>query len=84
MKTTKISRCPFCKNFVKKVYLSGDRAYALVKCGQCKASGPIYDEKIRDYKLSDEEFVEKAIHLWNVGGEELPPIVNYEIWRLMD
>lgn len=82
MKTAKISHCPFCKNFIKRVYISEDRAYALVQCGKCKASGPIYNEKIRDYKLSNEEFAEKAIYLWNLGGEEFPPIVDYEIWRI--
>lgn len=84
MKTTKISHCPFCKTFINKVYISEDRSFALVKCNKCGADGPIYHEKIRDHKLSNEEFVEKAIHLWNVGGEEYPPIVNYQIWRLLE
>ena len=84
MKTCKISRCPFCKNLIKKVFFAEDRSFAMVKCGKCKASGPIYYEKIRDYKLADPEFAEKAIHLWNVGGEEYPPVINYEIWRIAE
>jgi len=56
----------------------------MVKCGKCKASGPIYEERLKDYKLSDSEFAEKAIHLWNVGGEEHPPVIDYQIWRILE
>ena len=81
MQTIKISRCPFCKILIKKVFLSEDRSFAFVACSKCKARGPIYFEKIKDYKLTNSEFAEKAVDLWNVGGEECPPIINYQIWR---
>lgn len=83
MKTSNISRCPFCKNLINKIWISEDRSFSQVRC-KCGARGPIYDEKLKDMRLTNEELAEKAINLWNVGGEQYPPVVDYQIWRIVE
>jgi len=81
MKTSKISLCPFCSAFINKVFLSEDGWGSQVKC-KCGASGPAHEMTTKEFNkgISREDMAEKAIELWNVGGMENPPIVNYKIY----
>ncbi len=79
MKTAKIAHCPFCRNFIRRVYISGDRSFAYLKC-KCGARGPAYHEKIKDFNIDNEDLAKKAIDLWNSAREQDAPIVDFTIW----